>query len=76
MAVRRVINKTTTIWGLIFVIDICQSIALSFKSSFTKDLSFWGPSDISHTSYVTYTEFGQTFFGVDLYLNALNEVEW
>ena len=30
----RAIHKTTTIWGLIFVIDICQSICYHLKAFF------------------------------------------
>ena len=67
------------LWGgiiydivLFFAIDICQSIMLSFKSSFTKDLSFWGPLDISlHISNLHWI--WAELLVVDLYLNALNE---
>ena len=33
--------------GALFAIDVCQSIMLLFKSSFIRDLSFWGRLDIS-----------------------------
>ena len=83
--VSRVIHKTTTIWGSHFLLwyllkysttiwgshffTLISVKVFHYKSSFKWDLNLKFVSIL-----VTYFKLVQTFFGEDLYLNALHEV--